>query len=71
MKKLFGGGRLTEVAVGESFFDSLTITEAHFILGCALFQMRLQMAGRRLQIEKSGRQVPRPALGGMDGELQI
>jgi len=31
MKKLFGDGRLTEVAVGESFFDSLTITEAHFI----------------------------------------
>jgi len=36
VKKLFGGGRLTEVAVGESFFDSLTITEAHFISGCGL-----------------------------------
>jgi 3-hydroxybutyryl-CoA dehydratase len=38
MKKLFGGRRFTEVEIGESFFDSLTITETHFILGCGLFK---------------------------------
>ncbi len=38
MKKLFQGRRFTDVEVGESFFDSLTITETHFILGCGLFK---------------------------------
>jgi hypothetical protein len=36
MNKLFRGRRFAEVEVGESFFDSLTITETHFILGCGL-----------------------------------
>ena len=48
MKKLFGGRRLTEVAVGESFFDSLTITEAHFILGCGLVPNEIADGGSQI-----------------------